>query len=232
MGVQHRYIECNEGMFDHYYLCHYRPLSAGADLLSRSLIQFKSGNSMDVKAWMEVAIEEWKSLIASDAIIIRPLGHDEEQCDNIGRDKGLDLLGNQLALETLCQYKPGLLRKSSRIPPMKTLRRKERFEVLENCYALNLKDVSNSKFVVIDDILTTGATIQSIISLLRKENIHAPITVFTLAYSLADPDEHLQVDLKSLHYKWDPVGKWIAAESEDGYLSFNRLRQIIATDSF
>lgn len=232
MSLQHRYLECEDEVVDHFYLCHYRPLSAGADLLSRSLIQFKAGNPMDVKAWMEVAIEEWRSLIESDAIIIRPLGHDEEQCDKTNSHKGLDRLGNQLAGATSCQYRPDLLRKSIRIPPLKALRRKERFEVMENCYALNLTDVSNDSVVVIDDILTTGATIQAIIALLRKENIRVPITVFTLAYSWADPDEQQPVNLKSLHYKWDPAGKWIAAESEDAYLAFNRLREIIATDSF
>jgi len=79
--------------FKHYYLCRYLPITFGKDGLSRSIIQFKNGNSLAVKAWTECAVSElMKAHIQHHCFIVRVLTSGEQKIIPPG-NTSLDYLG-------------------------------------------------------------------------------------------------------------------------------------------
>jgi ATP-dependent DNA helicase RecQ len=114
----------------------------------------------------------------------------------------LDLLGQALATRFQCQYLPSLLCKSRTTLSNKGLTRDQRETELKKVYYINPEALplaaspvsahptspSNPPFLVIDDILTTGATIRAIIHTLHQTFPLSPLQIFTLAKVDHAPD--------------------------------------------
>lgn len=177
MSLQIQNIICDSGVSTHYYLCHYRPRSVGQDELSKSLIQFKNGNSIHVNAWIECcAMELENTQLKKDSIIVRALGHSEQ----VARiNTSMDILGRTLAEKFDAQYIPSLLRKNGKTTKMTRLKRNERSEAILDRYSFSGND--SKEILVIDDILTTGATICAIAKAIRKISKSCTIKFLTLA---------------------------------------------------
>lgn len=66
----------------------------------------------------------------------------------------------------------GAVIKTQKTKPQKDLNRKDRLKNLKSCFKLN-KPIQHQEIAIIDDIYTTGATIQAIASILTDKNIQA-----------------------------------------------------------
>jgi predicted amidophosphoribosyltransferase len=181
MGLLTSKIKCGNAYFTHLYLRPYLPLSAGADALSLSLVKFKQRIQPDLNTWIEDAAQLLSRLSFSpDTIIIRALRHDET-CARPEFPSALDLLGQSLATSFHCRYIPTLVSKSRVTLPNKHLTRRERRSQLRDVYHVATASLSPlTPFLLIDDILTTGATMRALISAIRCVYPDCPIHAFTL----------------------------------------------------
>jgi predicted amidophosphoribosyltransferase len=203
MRLQTTSINYFSSSFPHYYLYDYLPLSAGKDMISRSLLKFKHRTQPDFSTWIECALEALPGIsLTPDTIILRPLHHDEITVSVF--PTALDFLGHSLASHFGCRYLPSFLRKSRPARPCKELSRRQRKTELRGIYSLDptarqmiaipaiLPHVAappapDPPFLLIDDILTTGTTMRMIILPLRRAFPHSPIRIFTLARANDDP---------------------------------------------
>jgi predicted amidophosphoribosyltransferase len=174
-------IKCGRAWFTHYYLCPYLPLTAGTDSLSHSLLKFKQRIQPDLDAWIDCSVQLLGQLpISPETIIIRALRHDETAA-RPDFPSALDLLGHSLAIHLRCRYLPGLLIKSRTTLPNKHLTRRERRSQLQDVYHLTAATTSPATpFLLIDDILTTGTTMRTLIGTIRSDCPASPIRTFTL----------------------------------------------------
>ncbi|HEY4288645.1 MAG TPA: hypothetical protein VGN00_16180 [Puia sp.] len=185
MSPQETSIAFNDSSYRYYYLCKYLPLSAGVDAPSRSLLKFKRCIRPDLDAWIESTLEVFHNIpLSSGTIIIRALRHDETRV-NTSPPSALDLLGQALAAGFQCQYLPSLLQKSRPTLSNKGLTREQRETELNEVYSIPPgilpTNLSNPSFLLIDDILTTGATIRAIIHTFHQTFPLSPLQIFTLA---------------------------------------------------
>ena len=201
MSLQETSFTYNDSLYRYYYLCKYLPLSAGVDTLSRSLLKFKRCIRPDLDAWIESTLEGFHNIpLSPDTIIVRALRHDETQVHESSPasapslsppPSALDLLGQALATSFQCQYLPSLLCKSRPTLSNKGLTRDQRETQLNDVYSIAHEilpaNLSNPPFLLIDDILTTGATIRTIIHTLHQSFPLSLLQIFTLARVDHDP---------------------------------------------
>jgi predicted amidophosphoribosyltransferase len=208
MVLQTTSIDYFSSSFRHYYLCDYLPLSAGKDIISRSLLKFKHRTQPDFSTWIESALEALHGItLTPDTIILRALHHDEMTVSVF--PTALDFLGHALARRSGCRYLPSFLRKSRPARPCKELSRRQRKTELRGIYSLDptilpapspailsaapapsgatASGAGAPPFLLIDDILTTGTTMRMIIRILRRTFPLSPIRIFTLARANDDP---------------------------------------------
>jgi predicted amidophosphoribosyltransferase len=185
-------IKCGRAWFTHYYLRPYLPLTAGTDSLSHSLLKFKQRIQPDLNDWIDCSVQLLGELpFSPETIILRALRHDETAA-RPDFPSALDLLGHSLAIHLRCRYLPGLLIKSRTTLPNKHLTRRERWSQLQDVYQLAQNHplpTPSTPFLLIDDILTTGTTMRTLISAIRGDCPANPIRTF----SLTRADYHLPV---------------------------------------
>jgi predicted amidophosphoribosyltransferase len=226
MALQTQSLICDSGDFKHHYLCHYRSKSSGSDELSKSILQFKNGNEIHVNVWIDCAVGEFEKVsLKEDVVIVRALGHQEEKAGTTS----LDLLGKKLADSFHAQYIPSLLTKSS-TPKLAMLKRHERADAIFDQYSfsgIDLRDI-----LIIDDILTTGATMCAIAKSIRTISPSCAITIFTLAATGNNP--FLGDSLKRSGY-FNPLQtqqRGMVQEEGNPYSEAMTLRSKILNDSF
>lgn len=223
---------CYGESFEHYFLCHYKPLYVGRDSLSRSLIRFKNVNYVDVQAWVECSVEHLASLLGGKAItIVRALGSQELQSpdDVIHSKNPLDVLGLRLADQLAVDYKPEFLIKKRVHRPLKTLTWAEREKAVEDVYECKSSLSTVPAVLVIDDIMTTGTTLCAIIGAIRKKS-NCAIYLYTLATSAKDFFDNSETKLTTPHYEWQSVSGWMVHEPLPPNVDVRRLKELIEGD--
>lgn len=228
MGLQHQTLVCPAGEFPHYYLCQYRPMSSGYDELSRSLIQFKNMHTVHVRAWTECAIQELKAIIfRKDLIITRALGHTEKRAVN---GSPLDYFCEKLGQALGFSYSSSLLQKIRATPKISGLRARDRADALSDIYIFHGRSVPS--VLIVDDILTSGATLCAIGKAIRKTSPNTHITLFTFASTSSDTRLNDSIDLVGKTYQWKD-GEWSTfAEDAPHYSELDILRNKILADGF
>jgi predicted amidophosphoribosyltransferase len=137
MVLQTTSINYFSSSFPHYYLYDYLPLSAGKDMISRSLLKFKHRTQPDFSTWIECALKALHGIpLTPDTIILRALHHDE-MIAGTKFPAALDFLGHALAGHFSCRYLPSFLRKSRPVRPCKELSRRQRKTELRGIYSLD-----------------------------------------------------------------------------------------------
>ncbi|MBN8650625.1 MAG: hypothetical protein J0L67_04325 [Cytophagales bacterium] len=224
MAMQSQLLFGNQS---HYYLCHYKSKAAGSDRLSQSLLRFKSGCDVDVEAWCSCAVEELKKLsLPENTLVLRVLSSSEVTTQEV---TGLDRLGARLQQELKVHYQPALLSKTRTTRPVKQLSRAERSTELADAYLFNTPyniELEWSTVLVLDDILTTGATLQAITKAIRQKLPKIQVLGFTLAFSERTAPLNTTISLQSNAYKWQPGG-WIMQETDPDYISLESLKTAI-----
>jgi len=142
MTLRHQLLMFDDQAVDHFYLCHYRKLSAGADALSKSLLRFKSGWPLDVSAWTSCGAEAMRSTDwPVNTLFVRALNSTEYRTQ---LDTPLDILGKNLADAIHGTYEPSALRKTRLTRELKYLSKSERKLALHEVYELNEAVVKES----------------------------------------------------------------------------------------
>jgi len=236
MSLQQTKIYYHPGKYvEHYYLCNYRPHYVGGDRLSRSLLRFKEALSHDLQAWIDCAVSELQQVdMPCDVIIIRALSNEETIIDN-NADTALDKLGRAIGKKFNLNWMPALIVKSKLTRPLKLLASAERWIEMKDVYQLsspNLIDLNNKRFLLIDDIVTTGATVISVIKMMKLHFPGSKFKVFTLAKSAYDYSLNASMQLAGTAYAWEGNSGWMVAEDETHYDSYAELSACIHNDDF
>jgi len=221
MALRQTYLSYNKEVYPHYYLCSYLPRSAGRDTLSHSLLKFKRGRQPDLDGWIDCAVEMLTGMsISPGTTVVRALHHNEITIPD--PPVPLDLLGQQLADRFHLCYHPRLLFKAHSIRPVKAFGRPRREEELQGLYAIDAAYAAATfpeglpkHWLIIDDILTSGATIRAIIQAIQLSNpASASFTIFTLTRAELSIPSHSPTSIKGLHYQLEQGADWILAEAE------------------
>lgn len=237
MGLHQASISLHNGLYPHYYLCHYLPVTVGKDTLSRSLLKFKEGRQPDLDGWIDCSLEIFgPAPIPPDTLIVRALHHDETATTG-DSPNSLDLLGQALAHHLQARYLPQLLEKSSTCRSVKGFSRIEREDELRGRYTVpppyRETLAAAPSLLIIDDILTTGTTIKMIITALRKYTQIDNFQSFTLARATLDPTDNQAASLQGQNYRLEEGTYWQVAEEPAPYeYTIKQLKTWIRTDIF
>ncbi|HEX5170847.1 MAG TPA: hypothetical protein VFW11_16850 [Cyclobacteriaceae bacterium] len=173
----------------------------------------------------------FKKKVRAD-LVVRALGSAEGGAGTKASSP-LDRLGREVAKVMRAKYDPTRLKKSRETRAMKLLTASERAEELADVYSFTGSPNGNSGDVLIlDDILTTGATVRAVIKSIREVSRNCGIQIFTLAYT--DPQALLNKSLVlgSYDYQWEPESGWSVMDGAENYtVEFTNLRDKILQDS-
>jgi len=176
-----------------YFLCYYIPSRKDVTVLSDLLINFKNNEPAEIinELCEWACLELLKANINID-IIVRALGSKETEPQE---GTALDQLGNKLAEYLNASYQPKLLKKRRFTYPMKRLESEERKAAIDNTYYFdgdeNISDMNS--ILIIDDIYTSGATINEIIRSIRVEYPKLSICFFSLGKTDFQSDKNRKI---------------------------------------
>lgn len=234
MSLQCEFLEHHSEIFNHYYLCHYRPQAHGLDELSKSLLNFKRGWPLDVAAWTECSISELCKIgINKGCLILRALNSNEIAVDK--PNSPLDDLGRKIASALKGDYIPECLVKRRRVRKLSLLSRTERELELSDNYVFDGTRAKRyySEILILDDILTSGTTLRSIIDAIRLAFPTCLVQSFTLASTDKQARLNQSIHLSSIGYEWKSEKGWLIVEDKPAdYSQIGRLKSKILTDSF
>jgi len=233
MSLQTQQLLYQSRSFSHHYLCHYVPVSSGNDKLSKSLIHIKLGWPLHVAAWTECSVAELRKIEPDrGSLFLRAIGSSETTCEG-NKDIPLDQLGKMLAKEFNGFYLPQCLMKKRKTEKVARLSRDARTAELSNVYSFTLPvDIDIPEhIVIIDDILTTGATMCAVINAISTVLPKATIELFTLASTDHNSVLNASIKLQGEGYEWQPAMGWnMVKEGVETYYTMDILKLSIITD--
>ena len=147
---------------------------------------FKNHEKKAVERWINKALEVCDSLPPID-FVVRAFGHAE--LDTSANTTPLDLLGARLAASIGADYRPDCLHKSRPFVKSTMCSAKERAQQAHGAYiatpsiAVSQED-SGPTFLIVDDVLTSGATTGDIVRALSEAYPRARVFIFTLVKTL------------------------------------------------
>lgn len=234
MGLQQQDVIIGKETFTHYFLCHYIPQAAGFDKLSKSLLRFKRGWP-EKEVWIECSVLELNKIPNLEGLmVLRALHSFETSIPKNGRTS-LDDLGRSIAQVLHGRYHPGCLSKERSTEALKYLSKEKRKITLQGAYTFKVPNHPlPDNILILDDIYTTGTTMQAIINTIRKILPSSLIRLFTLACTDYDTYSNTAITLKSYPFEWQHEKGWLMAEedSESYAVDLSKLRQQILSDSF
>jgi predicted amidophosphoribosyltransferase len=174
-----------------YHVAYYHAARVGyQDVISRSVHDFKDGSEPQLTRWISLAAPLVCKELQFD-LIIRALGSAEE---NATGTAPLDKLCNAIAECSGADYTPERLRKSSPVRALTTLGgRVMRQKELDGVYEFDGKGLPESlRILMVDDLATTGATMEAVTKAIRSSHAGAEILHFVLARVEGQtPNSHL-----------------------------------------
>jgi hypoxanthine-guanine phosphoribosyltransferase len=130
-----------------------------------------------------------------------------------------------------CQYQPDLIRKTKYTRSLKFLKKEDRLTTLKDAYLFTgNSDYTSNTFLIIDDILTTGSTLNSIEDAIRRGTDNTDINYYTLARSDYAADLNKEIELKGESYSWQPRSGWAVSDLQEVYNELDMLKSRIDSD--
>lgn len=150
--------------------------------------QFKDGNSSTIKRWL-TKIRELTLSMPSIDIVVRARGHREVDSPSQKTINALDEVSMLIAEETASKYAPEALIKKRVLKKSVNCSALERMQQVHGAYELktipHLKSLKHpARFLVVDDVLTSGATTKEITRAIRATYPDAIVIIFTLVKTL------------------------------------------------
>ena len=159
------------------------------DGIKQEIWSFKDGLTSSVDRWTAKTLEASDSFPDVD-FVVRALGHKELSAKNT--DSPLDRLAIQLAHAVGARYIPQALTKSRELQKSVGISAAQRSAQVSGVYSLeNLAVISkfeNPKFLIVDDVHTSGATFSEIQRAILQTYPTAQIFIFALVKTLFRQD--------------------------------------------
>ena len=170
-----------------YHLAYYFSKGPADDQDKKRLLAFKNGEEHAQRYFILNTLDALKKQEpAEDLVVLRALGSAEKAADD-DRLSPLDRLGDSIALVYGCSYYPKIVTKHRATRPLKTLNLTARKEELMGVYQVDSHffNFNERPVMIIDDIVTTGATAGAIIRSIVGSFPRARISVLSLAWTPA-----------------------------------------------
>ena len=186
-----------------YHIAYYHAARVGyQDIVSRSLHDFKDGCEPQTARWISLAAPKVCTDLKFD-LIVRPLGTAELK---VSPGTPLDRMCEAIAGGSGAKYEPWRLEKLKAVRAMTSLGgRVARQKELEGVYAFEPSGLeSSAQVLLVDDIATTGATLEAVSGAIKKSLPGAAVTCFVLA--------RVEAQLQNTHIHPDYFLKGVTAE--------------------
>ena len=187
-----------------YHVAYYHAARVGyQDIVSRSLHDFKDGCEPQTARWIALAASHVCKDLKFD-LIVRALGTSELKASP---GTPLDRLCEAIAGGSGARYEPERLEKEKAVRAMTSLGgRAARQKELDGVYRFDATGLaSETRILLVDDIATTGATLEAIRRAIAKTMPGAAVTCFVLA--------RVEAQLQNRHIDPDYFLKGEQAES-------------------
>ena len=156
--------------------------------IKKEVWDFKDGNQEAITRW----IGKTKSVIAEFPkidVVVRALGHKELSATEQDDSVPLSILSKSLASFLDAKYQPSLIRKNKELEKSTGLNARQRQAQVEGAYYVNSSDSRNqineeSAFLIVDDVLTTGATTLDIKRAILDAFPSATVFVYSLVKTI------------------------------------------------
>jgi ATP-dependent DNA helicase RecQ len=153
--------------------------------IKQEVWSFKDGASTAINRWSGKTAEIAESFPEIN-FVVRALGHAELAAEGV--DKPLDKLGIALAEALQAEYRPTALKKSRVLRKSTGISAAERAAQVADAYSLTVPDdlsnLGRPRFLIIDDVYTSGATTREIQRAIIDSCPRAQVFVFTLVKTL------------------------------------------------
>lgn len=168
-----------------WHLFYYFARKSAWDNNAQLILDFKSNSRSAAEYLLDCALRELRGYeLMEEILVIRGLRSTEIRAV---LDKGnvMDWLGQGIATGIGGIYIPQLLEKKRVTQPLKLLRARQREVELENVYGLRDLGLSlnNRNILLLDDVVTTGATARAISKAVLANYPRAKINTFALGWT-------------------------------------------------
>jgi predicted amidophosphoribosyltransferase len=163
-----------------HHVAYYHAARVGyQDVISRSLHDFKDGCEPQLSRWISLSAPMVCKELKFD-LIVRALGSTEEMATGTAP---LDKLCTAIAKCSGATYAPDRLRKTSSVRALTTLGgRVMRQKELDGVYEFDGNGLpKSSKILLVDDLVTTGATLEAATDAIKTAHTGADVVHFVLA---------------------------------------------------
>lgn len=156
------------------------------DGIKQEVWAFKNRDRNAIERWINKALEVSDTLPHID-VVVRALGHAELEASAKGTS--LDLFGARLAASIGAKYSPECLSKSRPLAKSTLCSAKERAQQVDGVYRampglVASHDKSGPTFLIVDDVLTSGATTGDIMRALSHAYPRAKVFILTLVKTI------------------------------------------------
>lgn len=207
--------------------------------LKQEVWKFKDGKSEVIERWIQKVRELASSFPPLD-VVVRARGHKEVGGSHQEAANALDLVSMTIAKETGSTYTPESLLKTKELKKSVNCSASERVQQVRGAYELkaisHLNDLNKPvRFLVVDDVLTSGATTNEIIRAIRTTYPNAIVNIFTLVKTLhraevVDDTAELLLSSRLLSDLYNPLED--SANSDTSHYEPSIRRNRLSTKAF
>ena len=150
---------------------------------TKLIYKFKHGNAYLKEYFADLLEKKCADFVGAEGICFVPM------TKYITKERGYnqaELLAKTLAKRLNLPLLKGALKKVKATAPQKSLTMKERASNLHGCFKANKKVVNGKTLILVDDVMTTGATAEAVCTELKKrgaKDIYF-VTVASVEYNL------------------------------------------------
>lgn len=140
--------------------------------IADSIYRYKYKGRREYARWygqcMAQQFGEWLCAIKPDALVPVPIHKSKFRSRGYNQ---AELLARELSFYTGIPTQSGLVERAKKTKPLKDYTPEERNNILRGAFKLTVNDVKLDTIVIIDDIYTTGSTIDEIADIFAKHGV-------------------------------------------------------------